>query len=364
MVSTIDNKSRISSIDALRALALLGIIIVHANDGFNVRVECNSSVDYFLKSIVDTFLSQRCACIFTILFGVSFYLVLRKDNYPSTKFVWRCILLMLIGLFNKIFYWPDALTYYGFCGILLVPIRRIKTPYILLVSAMLFILTDICRHLELDMLIPNHYTDGLYYVNKPSLRYVLFLWSKGVFQYCRIVLDKGIFGCLANMTLGYWLGRVGFIEKMDKKINKIYLIVSFVCFIVGMLIYNFINNSSYVIFLFWKFSCSIFYSVLFIYIYNRAHKLRILYKYMESYGKLGLTNYSFQGIIAMTLLSYCGFGFIGLSVSNLIVLSILFFILQAIFSKIWLSYFRNGPMEWVWRCVTERKLLPILKSSF
>lgn len=45
MVSTIDNKSRISSIDALRALALLGIIIVHANDGFNVRVECNSSVD-------------------------------------------------------------------------------------------------------------------------------------------------------------------------------------------------------------------------------------------------------------------------------------------------------------------------------
>lgn len=364
MVSKNNNKIRISSIDALRAFALLGIIIVHASAGFNVRVEYNSSVDYFLKSIVYTFLSERCALIFNILFGVSFYLILRKDNYPSRKFVWRCILLILIGLFNKIFYWPDALMYYGFCGILLVPIRRIKTPYILLASAMLFILTDICRHLELDMIIPNRYTDGLYYANKPSIRCVILLWSKGVIQYCRVVLDKGIFGSLANMTLGYWLGRVGFVEKMDKRINKIYVIVSFAFFVIGMFVYNYINNSDYYIYIFMKLSCSIFYSILFIYIYNRAHKLRIIYKYMECYGKLGLTNYSFQGIIAMTLLSYCGFGFIGLSVSNLIVLSILFFILQAIFSKIWLLYFRNGPMEWVWRCATERKLLPILKSSF
>lgn len=33
------------------------------------------------------------------------------------------------------------------------------------------------------------------------------------------------------------------------------------------------------------------------------------------------------------------------------------------FSFLWLKYFKYGPLEWVWRCLTNRQLYPLLKVS-
>jgi uncharacterized protein len=40
----------------------------------------------------------------------------------------------------------------------------------------------------------------------------------------------------------------------------------------------------------------------------------------------------------------------------------MFYTLQVIFSNIWLRYFSYGPMEWVWRSFTYKKILPLIKS--
>ena len=105
---------RITSIDALRAFTLLGILLVHATNGFGLSYNgCFSTLDVLLNKGVKLFLVGKCNSIFAILFGVSFYLILRNPNNSSSKFVWRCVLLVFIGLINKAFYSFDALMWYG-----------------------------------------------------------------------------------------------------------------------------------------------------------------------------------------------------------------------------------------------------------
>nr|WP_298369463.1 DUF418 domain-containing protein [uncultured Lutibacter sp.] len=52
-----------------------------------------------------------------------------------------------------------------------------------------------------------------------------------------------------------------------------------------------------------------------------------------------------------------------LSPSKTFLTAIMVFAFQILFSKIWLKYFRFGPLEWIWRCLTYRKLLPISARS-
>jgi uncharacterized protein len=34
-----------------------------------------------------------------------------------------------------------------------------------------------------------------------------------------------------------------------------------------------------------------------------------------------------------------------------------------IYSKVWMSYFNYGPLEWIWRMLTYGKYLPMMKSK-
>ena len=41
------------------------------------------------------------------------------------------------------------------------------------------------------------------------------------------------------------------------------------------------------------------------------------------------------------------------------IFGIIVFIIQIILSKIWLKYFYFGPLEWIWRSLTYKKLQPM-----
>jgi uncharacterized protein len=77
-------------------------------------------------------------------------------------------------------------------------------------------------------------------------------------------------------------------------------------------------------------------------------------------GRMALTNYILQSFIGLILFSSIGFKlYETLSPSQSLITAIIVFIFQVIMSKIWLSYFKFGPLEWLWRCLTYKKLLPI-----
>lgn len=362
------NSNRIGSIDVIRAFALFGIILVHGTALFGCGKldTLQTSFDSSIYNGIGFIFTYRSARIFNILFGISFYLILRKPSYSGSKFVWRCFLLTLVGLAAKIFYWPDALMCYGIMGMLLVPIRKLTKKQILYVTILLYVINFIISKLNLN----NYLTP--YIQDSPSVRYdedssfaeAFVLWYKGVLWYFSIMLKTGIFGVLANFSLGYLIGRLGWIEKMDETLKIKHVFGVLAIYIISLFTFRHIQAQH--IIMYWiRFTMittgAFFYSMLIIWLYNHTI-LHSFLRFFESYGKCGLTNYTMQGVIGVFVFCHCGIAFQHHRFTHIVIGVVLFYLLQALFSHIWLKYFRNGPMEYLWRCATERKWLPFLNK--
>jgi uncharacterized protein len=77
-------------------------------------------------------------------------------------------------------------------------------------------------------------------------------------------------------------------------------------------------------------------------------------------GQMALTNYLMQTIICTTVFYGHGFGAFGhFDRTHQIVTVLAVWIVQLIWSPIWMRSFRFGPFEWLWRSLTYLKLQPM-----
>ena len=75
-------------------------------------------------------------------------------------------------------------------------------------------------------------------------------------------------------------------------------------------------------------------------------------------GKMALTNYLLQTALAISLFYGVGFNFAGkLGFTVIILIALLIYSLQVVFSMWWLKSHSFGPMEWLWRQLTYRSYL-------
>lgn len=354
------NKKRITSIDALRAFTLLGIMIVHACGLFAFKnTTYDSSYFSVLGQCVDRFsyyfLSGRCSSIFAMLFGVSFYLVLKNPNYSSKKFIWRCCLLIGFGLLNKIFYTNEALVWYGVCGIVLVFFRNKTHQKLLIWFAILFILNyllSICdlRHFFYD----DTYVNGRYNITENQLMNIVrYPIACSVYDYIYYILEAPL-DTLYKFVLGYYFAKRGIVDHMDEILK-----VKHICFslVITILFYALFYISGIRLFVSCAtLSCAILYVIIFIVLYNKVPKF---FRHFEAYGKLGLTNYSLQGTIGVIIMSFLITA--KFSLEYIVGIFIGVYMLQLIFSNIWMCYFTYGPFEYIWRCLTNLKFYSIKK---
>lgn len=122
---------RIHSIDAVRAVALLGILLVHCHDFCNLsgpKTPPPGIWDGFFNFIYGNLLVTRAFMVFSFLFGLSFFLQMdhaaaRGQNFLG-RFCWRLILLAAFGVFHSFFYCGDILIIFAITGFILVPLWR------------------------------------------------------------------------------------------------------------------------------------------------------------------------------------------------------------------------------------------------
>lgn len=83
---------------------------------------------------------------------------------------------------------------------------------------------------------------------------------------------------------------------------------------------------------------------------------------VSSVGRMALTNYLLQTVIATSIFYWYGLGYFD-QVPGLICIGIVVgvYVVQVIFSNLWLSFFRFGPMEWLWRTFTYLNIPPLLR---
>ena len=81
-------------------------------------------------------------------------------------------------------------------------------------------------------------------------------------------------------------------------------------------------------------------------------------------GRMGLTTYLGQTVFGLLLFYGLGFGMLGkLGVAAAVGAAIAFYILQILLARAWMTRFRLGPVEWLWRSLTYFKLQPNSRRS-
>jgi uncharacterized protein len=77
-------------------------------------------------------------------------------------------------------------------------------------------------------------------------------------------------------------------------------------------------------------------------------------------GRMALTNYLLQTVVAIALFYGIGFGWAGkVGPTLILVLVVVVFAAQVQLSALWLRHFRYGPAEWLWRSLTYGQRQPM-----
>ena len=401
-------KERILVIDGLRGFSLLGIVLVHISGWFiaggipevvwqKYQNDVGAAIANYFGGI---FLDGKFYTLFSFLFGLSFALQLfqRKDKDPHFigRFMWRLVILFIIGFIHHIHWKGDILGIYAVLGFLMILFRN-ASDKILWIGILFFILntpiiikgivdgnkpkekpkTEKEQKIENDKNAKetldsyNTLKSGSYpAVIRQNFRDFKY---KADFQFesGRIYITLGFF------LLGLWVGRRKFFDNFEdnksffKKIMYwcLGINVFIIAFLVGLSLSNLweklgtwgnlIGGTLY------NFHCvtmTVFYITSISLLLNLKSMRWILDKF-SAVGKIGLTNYLLQSVLGVILFYGIGFGLAGnFNAGWCYLIGIAIFILQIFLSKWWLSSFIYGPMEWLWRSATYLKWQPMRRN--
>lgn len=91
---------------------------------------------------------------------------------------------------------------------------------------------------------------------------------------------------------------------------------------------------------------------------------RIIRVPLAAVGRMALTNYFLQTLLCTTFFYGYGFGnFASIEFPRLWLVVLSVWTINIVFSLLWLRVFSMGPLEWVWRALTYRQLVPIVRRS-
>jgi uncharacterized protein len=339
-------------------------------------------------------LSGKFFAIFAFLFGLSYFIQMdrasKKGINYQWRFLWRIIILLVIGYLHSLLYSGDILLVYAIFGIPLVFMYKVKDK--VLIAIIIILLAGIPRYIAWGV---NQFETKTIEKaeNKPDV------WEKQVKTYrtgsfldvvkvnavdgiiskaeYQLSIEGRAYQTLAMFLLGLIVGRRRYFERIEenmaltRKIFKrsIWATVVFFVFSGGLFaLFQFtgmtlILQFAMTFYNFYNLSMALLITTAFIILYQRI-KPQKLFKKLVPYGKMGMTNYMMQSVISIPLLY--GFG-LGLAAHiNLLVglgLGIVIYTFQVLYSQWWLSRYIYGPFEWLWRSFTWFKWQPFIREK-
>ncbi|MFR0679192.1 DUF418 domain-containing protein [Dysgonomonas mossii] len=402
---------RITVIDALRGFALLGVVLMHMLQHFGIfsGIHPESArfpiADEVIQWLSDNVIMGRFVNIFAFLFGLSFFIQMdsaaRKGIDFRKRFLWRMLILFVIGMIGNSFFTADILSIYAVFGVIMVFLFPLKNRILIMIALILLlgaprILMTSYDHMTAPQQTENVSEAPRANTNRTNSR----MDAPSYFNSAKTNLTTGLQGklryqfgmysrgyiTLALFILGLVVGRLRFFEEVQvkQKRNVILFIIFASAFAItklivdlapletisfrmlltpgfeaspGMLMITALNDISIVLF-------SGALALGFIVLYQIGSIGKYL-NVISPYGRMGLTNYEMQGIVGAILFSMWGFGsfFGSWGTTEVFVLGLALYAVQILFSRFWLKYFLYGPLEWFWRSATYLKIQPLRRKS-
>jgi uncharacterized protein len=140
----VSQRQRIKLLDALRGVALLGILLMNI-PGFSMPNYFSESfrsdpgnVNFWVSAVISVFFEGKMRALFGMIFGAGVLLFVMNKEQAGKSTAWlfyrRMFWLVVFGLIHAhlILWMGDILYLYGICGMLVYPLRKIKPIYLVM----------------------------------------------------------------------------------------------------------------------------------------------------------------------------------------------------------------------------------------
>lgn len=401
--SPVEAKQRHIILDALRGFALLGICLANYPEfslysfleEYPRQLFPSAGIDTITQWFLYIFVDGKFYTIFSLLFGIGFSIILENNRKRGANgtliFYRRMFFLLLIGFAHLILIWSgDILMLYAAVGMTLPLFLRCKDRT-LLIWAVVFlavpvIIDYICQftgvYLSSKLVEWQWLLCDRFGITEENFAYWLrdatsygdmhkFLLMGAVERMQEFVDGNRYFKVLGLFLIGYWIGR----NRMFASLENYRPLLKKICLwglCLGLplsAVYAWsamagkpLGFGTHSLFYFISVYLTSFgYISLFVILYLRK-KEGVAWKILAFPGRMALTNYIGQSAIGVLIFYGVGLGIgatTGLIYAEVIAIAV--FIFEIAFSSGWLSYFRFGPLEWLWRCLTYLRLFPIRK---
>ena len=388
-----EQQSRLELIDSLRGFALLGLFLVHMVELFELywAHPTPSPVHDWVFGLF----AGKAFALFALCFGLSFFIIMdraaRRGVDFSARFAWRLAILLVFGLLHGLVYRGDILQVLAPMGMLLLLFDRIKSRSALLwIAALCFAELPLLIHAGFAFAgagwarqLPHFFVD-------PSLK-VLASGSIGEAFRANLVdgalgkwwyyIETGRLAEIAGLfVIGLLLGRAGFFADPGRFVRQRRIVLG--AAILSWIALYYIapvcldlakrlgdaegsahRNIEFAFECWSALAAMTIQVVLFVELYQTT--AQPILKLLAPVGRMTLTLYVCQSLVFVPLFYGFGLGMHAwISQGEALAMGIVAFALQILFARLWFRYFLYGPLEWLWRALTNTTLaIPFVRRA-
>ncbi|HEY0943342.1 MAG TPA: DUF418 domain-containing protein [Steroidobacter sp.] len=381
-----------------------------------------SHIDFTVWRIMSLFVEGTQRGLFTMLFGASALLFLERHAArtpgarPTSLYFRRLLWLIVFGLINGyLLLWSgDVLFYYGIAGLILFVFRKLAPRRLLLLAAAFMILQTLISVSEwqdfremqaLAQAASARQAEGLpmtdgdqealdafnallsefrpprenleAHVAKVRQSYAsAFAALSGDTRYMQseFFFRHGLVECLGMMLFGMALLKLGVLA--GTRSTRVYLAMMVIGYVIGLSV----NLSELRQIESEQFSPEVLLRTFTTYdlgripmtvghlgliaLLHRARWFSGASRVLASVGQMALTNYLSQSLFCLFIFTGAGLAWYGqLARHELYYVALAIWIVQLVWSPLWLHHFRYGPMEWLWRSLTHWRRQPLRRAA-
>lgn len=391
-------------LDVLRGLALLGIalanfpefslysfLLTEATDAMPT-----AGIDRIVRYLQYIFIDGKFYTIFSLLFGIGFSIIItnaaRKGADGFRIFYRRMFVLLLIGFLHLMFLWSgDILMLYALLGMLLPLFRNVSNRALLVWAfVMMAIPMSVDYMVELSGIDPSasvvelqQFYCAKYGITDENFAYWLrdaehynetfeFLIQGALVRVQEFIDGNRYFKVMGLFLLGFCIGRNRFYADLSSLMPQLKRIARY-GFIIGLPLsfiyaWSAINGRPWglgmhaVLYFVSVFPLGFAYVAGISLCYLRRPQWKG-FRFFALPGRMALTNYIGQSVFGMLLFYGIGFGLgAGMGLVYVVLIAAGVWIVQALFSGMWLHYCQFGPLEWIWRILTYGKVFKLVKE--
>lgn len=399
-------KERIVSLDVLRGVAVLGILLMNivafsmVTAAYDLPTVYNdmAGADWWTWLTLHYLADTKFMSIFSILFGAGVCIFMERAEAKAhaswglqmSRMAW----LLLFGLIHAYGFWyGDILVTYAFCGVAIALVRKWNPAILFWLGMVLMSVIPVGFFLLMhwtvqfwpeEEMLKMQQSDLL---TSPDMQAEIAAYTGSwfdqlghripmVFIMQLLVLPFFLFWHAAGLMLVGMAAYKWDILSAAKSV-RFYTLLTIISACIGFpiiaigvwykeqhgwdpILARFVDSN-------WNLVGGVFIAFAWIGIVMLICKtgiLQALQRVLAAVGRMALTNYLMQTVICTSLFYGHGLGWFNtFERVELLIVVFSVWVFQMMFSVLWLKKFRFGPFEWLWRSLTYFKIQPMKRQT-